>query len=93
MIKKEAIVQAVNRKDFAWFENLFNSSKIKIGDQSKCFDGQQSELTYWFEEHDLYVTLSGVSHSWKQDEWTDCWFSVPYEYKEIRFKKTNYDKT
>lgn len=88
MIKKEAIIQAVNRKDFNWFENLCSSNRIQIVDELKCVDNQMSELTYWFVEHDLYVTLVGIFHSWKQSNWADCWFSTPYQHTETRFKKT-----
>jgi hypothetical protein len=63
--------------------------KVKIVYCQNYGDGNDYDITFHFSDFDFYVSIEGYYSSYATSEFHKVYFSEPFEYKEIRYKRKN----
>lgn len=96
MTRKE-IEKKVLDGNTEWFYNLYNEenrgeinpSEYKVVYDVNLGDGNDAIIVFEFLNFKgFYVSLEGTYSSWDSTEWHSVFISMPYEFKETRFKKS-----
>jgi hypothetical protein len=87
-VTKQEILDAIDENDITFFRNFFGDGAEEVYSYS-FGDGNETGMTYYFKDFDIYVNIEGVYSSWDGTDWLECYISEPFVFTETQYRRKN----
>lgn len=93
-LTREEIIKEVNSKNISLFKKFYYedpefSNKYEIVWELNWGDGNEMFVAINFPEENINVLLQGYYSSWDESNFNKVSLSVPYEFKETRYREAS----